>query len=74
MKEFKAALAKRINQKQSQYNVLLQNLSTAALPPEILSDIGKQICRISKQKSPPWKPQSRLRTSLLTKSAFGWNL
>lgn len=43
MKEFKAALAKRINQKQSQYNVLLQNLSTAALPPEILSDIGKQM-------------------------------
>ena len=43
MEEFKAALAKRIRQKQAQYNALMKNLSSAVLPPEVLSDIGKQM-------------------------------
>lgn len=43
MEEFKCALAKRISQKQAQYDALMRNLSTAALPPEILADIGKQM-------------------------------
>ena len=43
MEEFKAALANRIRQKQAQYNALMKNLSSAVLPPEVLSDIGKQM-------------------------------
>lgn len=43
MEEFRAALDKRIREKQAQYNALMQNLSSAALPPDILADIGKQM-------------------------------
>lgn len=43
MEEFQAALSRRILQKRAQYDALLKNLSTAALPPDILGDVGKQM-------------------------------
>ena len=43
MVEFKRALQKRIRQKQKQYDALLSNLSSGALPPEVVADIGKQM-------------------------------
>lgn len=42
-KEFQRALASKIAQKQAQYNALMQNLSSAVLPPEVLADIGRQM-------------------------------
>ena len=46
MSEFKQALKKRIQEKQSQYDALMSNLSCGELPPEILSDIGKRMQEI----------------------------
>ncbi len=43
MDEFKAVLSKRIAEKQKQYDTLMKNLSSAALPAEIIADIGKQM-------------------------------
>ncbi len=43
MEEFKSALKKRINEKQAQYNALLANLSSGALPPAVVEDIGAQM-------------------------------
>lgn len=43
MDEFKAVLSKRIAEKQRQYDTLMKNLSSAALPAEIITDIGKQM-------------------------------
>lgn len=43
MDEFKAALKKRIKEKQAQYNTLMQNLSSGVLPAEIINDIGAQM-------------------------------
>lgn len=43
MEEFRAALNKRIQEKRAQYDALMKNLSSAALPPDILADIGKQM-------------------------------
>lgn len=40
MEEFKAALKKRIEEKQTQYQTLMQNLASGVLPPEIVQDIG----------------------------------
>ena len=43
MKEFKAVLRQRIQDKQRQYSALMDNLSSGELPPEILSDIGEKM-------------------------------
>lgn len=43
MEEFKAALVKRIRQKKNQYDALMKNLSSTVLPPEVLTDIGRQM-------------------------------
>lgn len=40
MEEFKAALEKRIREKQCQYDALLKNLSSGELPAEVVADIG----------------------------------
>jgi hypothetical protein len=39
----KIVLTKRITEKQKQYDTLMKNLSSAALPAEIIADIGKQM-------------------------------
>lgn len=43
MTEFKQALKKRIQAKQSEYDALLQNLSSGALPADVVADIGKRM-------------------------------
>lgn len=43
MTEFKQALKKRIQAKQSEYDALLQNLSSGALPADVVTDIGKRM-------------------------------
>lgn len=43
MEEFKAALEKRIRDKQCQYGALLKNLSSGELPAEVVADIGAQM-------------------------------
>lgn len=43
MIEFKAAMRKRIRAKQQQYHALLENLSSGALPPEVVADIGRRM-------------------------------
>ncbi len=43
MEEFKAALEKRIRDKQCQYDALLKNLSSGELPAEVVADIGAQM-------------------------------
>jgi len=40
---FNRALQRRIQAKQAEYDALMQNLSTGALPPEIVADIGTQM-------------------------------
>ena len=49
--EFRQALSKRIQEKQSQYDALMRNLSTVALPPEVVSDIGAQMQSIKAEIS-----------------------
>lgn len=49
MEEFRAALDKRIQEKRAQYDALMKNLSSAALPPDILADIGKQMQSIKSE-------------------------
>lgn len=41
--DFNAILKSRIEEKQGQYNALMKNLSTGALPPEIVADIGAEM-------------------------------
>lgn len=43
MTEFKAALRKRIAEKQSQYDTLMRNLASASLPAEVITDVGQQM-------------------------------
>lgn len=43
MTEFNAVLKKKIQEKEGQYNALLQNLSSGALPPAVLTDIGEKM-------------------------------
>lgn len=43
MVEFKQALKKRIAERQRQYDALMANLSSGALPPEVVADIGQQM-------------------------------
>ena len=49
MTEFKAALKKRVQAKQAQYNALMQNLASGSLPPEIVADIGQQMKTIKEE-------------------------
>lgn len=59
MEEFKAALQARIDQKQKEYDTLMQNLSSGMLPAEIIEDIGVHMSTIKaeieslKQTEPP---------------------
>lgn len=43
MVEFKQALKKRIGERQQRYDALMANLSSGALPPEVVGDIGRQM-------------------------------
>lgn len=49
MEEFKQALALRIEQKKHQYDSLLANLSSGALPPEIVADIAAEMQTIKEE-------------------------
>ena len=40
---FQAAKKKRIREKQAEYDALLKNLSSGALPPEVISDVGQRM-------------------------------
>lgn len=44
--DFYKILEKRIEEKQAQYDALLTNMSSGALPPEVLGDIGKKLQQI----------------------------
>ena len=46
MTEFKQALKKRIAEKQAQYNALINNLASGALPAETVADIGARMQEI----------------------------
>ncbi len=41
--DFQRALQQRINEKQAEYDALLKSLSTGALPPAVVADIGAQM-------------------------------
>ena len=43
MEEFKQALKKRIDEKQTQYDALMQNLASGSLPAEVVADIGTRM-------------------------------
>lgn len=43
MTEFKQALKKRIQEKQAQYDALMQNLASGTLPAEVVADIGERM-------------------------------
>lgn len=49
MEEFKQALSLRIEEKQHQYKALLANLSSGALPPEIVADIAAEMQAIKEE-------------------------
>lgn len=49
MTEFKQAVKKRIREKQRQYDALMQNLSSGALPAEVVADIGAQMKELKEQ-------------------------
>lgn len=49
MEEFKGALTKRIEEKRRQYDALMKNLASGALPDEVVSDIGKQMKEIKSE-------------------------
>lgn len=40
---FKKILRRKISEKQKQYDSLLANLSSGALPPEVVADVGKEM-------------------------------
>ena len=43
MLEFKQAVKKRIDEKQAQYDALMQNLASGSLPAEVVADIGTRM-------------------------------
>lgn len=49
MEEFKAALSKRIEEKQKQYDFLLSNLSSGVLPAEVVADIASKMQQIKEE-------------------------
>ena len=42
-KDFNAAIKQRVDEKQNQYDTLMNNLSTGELPPEVVADIGQRM-------------------------------
>ena len=42
VEDFNKALQKRIEAKQGEYDALMKNLATGALPPAVVADIGEQ--------------------------------
>ena len=46
MTEFKQVLKQRIQGKQKQYDALMKNLSSGALPDEVVADVGQQMKEI----------------------------
>ena len=49
IEDFNRALQSRIKDKQNQYDTLMKNLSTGALPPEVVADVGKQMQDIKEE-------------------------
>nr|WP_279289069.1 recombinase family protein [Anaerofilum hominis] len=49
MSEFKQALKKRIRERQAQYDALMQNLASGALPPEIVADMGEKMREVKQE-------------------------
>lgn len=49
LKDFNYILKKKTQEKQKQYDTLMNNLSSSVLPAEIVSDIGKQMNKIKKE-------------------------
>lgn len=43
VEDFNKALQKRMEAKQVEYDALMKNLSTGALPPAVVADIGEQM-------------------------------
>ena len=43
VQDFNRALNRRIKEKQKEYDALMKNLATGALPPDIVADIGEQL-------------------------------
>ena len=46
---FKAAVKKKIAEKETAYNNLLANMSSAVLPPEVLSDISEKLAQLKNE-------------------------
>ena len=46
IKDFKAILKKRIDEKQRRYDTLMNNLASGALPAEVIADIGNEMKRL----------------------------
>lgn len=49
MAEFKAVLKKKINEKEKQYEALLGNLSSGALPADVLADVGTRMQNLKEE-------------------------
>lgn len=49
MEEFSKALQKRIQEKQGEYDALMQNLAAGALPAEVVTDIGARMQTIKEE-------------------------
>ena len=43
VKEFNTAIKRQIEEKQGQYDTLMNNLSASVLPPEVISDMGQRM-------------------------------
>lgn len=78
MEEFKKALQKRIKEKQEEYDALMKNLSTGALPAAVVADIGGRMEEIKaeitqlEQTTPPKDftvPQIKAWLEVLKESA-----
>ena len=46
---FKAAVGSRIKAKQGEYDTIMHNISTVALPPEVLKDLGERLQAIKSE-------------------------
>ncbi len=49
MEEFYQILNSKIEEKQNQYDALMQNLSSSALPADVVSDIGKRMTELKEE-------------------------
>ena len=57
MEEFKQALKKRIDEKQAQYDALMQNLASGSLPAEVVADIGTRMKDLKEEIGPRNRPK-----------------